>query len=87
MDFHGEEEVPLDLLENLSKLRVLIICNGRVTTIPKSLPNSLRWLEWHECSLKTIPHGFIPPKLVVLEMPSSSIMHFEKSLAINSKVW
>ena len=86
MDFHGEEEVYFDLLENLKKLRLLIIRNGRVTRMPKSLPNSIRWLEWHECSLKTIPHGFIPAKLVVLEMPSSSILHFEKPFAVNSKV-
>ena len=91
MDFQEEEEeeeeeVLIDLLEQFTNLRILIIHNGRFTKMPKSLPNSIRWLEWRKCSLKSIPLGFLPVNLFVLEMPWSSIVHFEKAVMVKSNV-
>ena len=56
-------------LENMENLKFLIIDNVEICGSLDYLPNDLRLLEWHGCTLSSLPSNFHPQKLIALNMP------------------
>nr|GMC57254.1 disease resistance protein TAO1-like [Ipomoea batatas] len=54
-------------------LRLLQFSNVKVEGNVGKLPNSLRWLQWRNCPLKTFPSNFYPRELAVLDFSESPI--------------
>ncbi|MED6223667.1 hypothetical protein PIB30_076243 [Stylosanthes scabra] len=70
-----KQKVPLDAetFEKMRRLRILIVRNSQVSRAPNHLPNNLRFLDWTEYPLPSLPADFHPETLVVLNLPNSLI--------------
>ncbi|CAL1409814.1 unnamed protein product [Linum trigynum] len=76
--------LPANTFEGMTSLRYLHFAYpGKDSVICKvhlpyggldSLPDSLRWLEWHVFPSKSLPSTFAPENLVVLNLRGSSIL-------------
>jgi len=62
-----------DTFTKMRRLRILIVHNVHVFGVLENLPNELRWLEWPECPIESMPSTFHARKLVVLNMQRSCI--------------
>ncbi|XP_029144705.1 disease resistance protein RPP2A-like [Arachis hypogaea] len=47
------------------------LCDLHIPTGLESLPDELRYLEWHACPIQSLPSNFCPENLVTLRMPHS----------------
>ncbi|CAJ1932086.1 unnamed protein product [Sphenostylis stenocarpa] len=61
-------------LKKMENLKILIIESGRFSVGPNYLPKCLRVLKWREYPEPLLPSNFDPKKLVILDLPMSSIM-------------
>ncbi|KAM2953251.1 hypothetical protein FF1_031652 [Malus domestica] len=61
---------------NMKNLKIFINCNGRFSGAVDYLPNNLRFVDWPECPLKSLPLNFNPKNLVLLNMRNSPITGF-----------
>ncbi|XP_050276918.1 disease resistance protein RPV1-like [Quercus robur] len=59
--------------ESMVNLRLLQINHVRLEGKYKYLPAGLKWLQWKECPLKTLPSEFFPRELAVLDLSRSGI--------------
>ena len=59
--------------ESMVNLRLLQINHVRLEGKYKYLPAGLKWLQWKECPLKTLPTEFFPRELAVLDLSRSGI--------------
>ncbi|KAL0004040.1 hypothetical protein SO802_011601 [Lithocarpus litseifolius] len=59
--------------ESMANLRLLQINHVRLEGKYKYLPAGLKWLQWKECPLKTLPSDFCPRELAVLDLSRSGI--------------
>lgn len=75
MDLPRPDEILLNAkaFGKMQSLRLLIINNAVFSGSPEYLPNGLRWLEWKGYPSSSMPHGFHPHKLAVLQLRSSNI--------------
>ncbi|RDY11062.1 TMV resistance protein N, partial [Mucuna pruriens] len=71
-----DKEVQWDgsALMKMENLKILIVENARFSRGPNDLPKSLRVLKWREYPEPLLPSNFDPKKLVILDLPMSSIM-------------
>nr|POF02200.1 disease resistance protein tao1 [Quercus suber] len=71
----NEREVVLHTkpFESMVNLRLLQINHVRLEGKYKYLPAGLKWLQWKECPLKTLPSDFCPRELAVLDLSRSGI--------------
>ncbi|KAJ9177748.1 hypothetical protein P3X46_012929 [Hevea brasiliensis] len=78
VDLPESEEIQLsaEAFLKMRRLRILLIRNARITGGPVDLPNELRWLEWPDCPLPSMPSGFRARKLVGLNLCHSYITQF-----------
>ncbi|KAM1036697.1 hypothetical protein ACFX2C_031588 [Malus domestica] len=60
----------------MKNLKIFINCNGRFSGAVDYLPNNLRFVDWPECPLKSLPLNFNPKNLVLLNMRNSHITGF-----------
>ncbi|XP_027362786.1 TMV resistance protein N-like [Abrus precatorius] len=60
-------------LKKMENLKILLIENARFCKGPNHLPKSLRVLKWREYPEPSLPSNFDPKKLVILDLPMSSI--------------
>ncbi|XP_068317313.1 disease resistance protein RPV1-like [Pyrus communis] len=63
---------------NMKNLKIFINCNGRFSGAVDYLPNNLRFVDWPECPLKSLPLNFNPKNLVLLNMRNSQITGFRE---------
>ncbi|KAB2623114.1 TMV resistance protein N-like [Pyrus ussuriensis x Pyrus communis] len=63
---------------NMKNLKIFINCNGRFSGAVDYLPNNLRFVDWPECPLKSLPPNFNPKNLVLLNMRNSQITGFRE---------
>ncbi|KAM1692274.1 hypothetical protein FF1_031654 [Malus domestica] len=61
---------------NMKNLKIFINCNGRFSGAVDYLPNNLRFVDWPECPLKSLPPNCNPKNLVLLNMRNSHITVF-----------
>ncbi|KAA8529497.1 hypothetical protein F0562_033704 [Nyssa sinensis] len=59
--------------EPMVSLRLLQINRVKLDGNFKLLPAALKWLQWKECPLKTLPSEFSPQDLAVLDLSESKI--------------
>lgn len=59
--------------ESMVSLRLLQINHAKLEGKFKFLPSELKWLQWKECSVETLPSDFSPSKLAVLDLSESGI--------------
>lgn len=57
----------------MKNLKTLIIKNGHFDKGPTHLPHSLRVLKWCGYPSQSLPDGFHPKKLAILELPESCL--------------
>ena len=78
-----QQEIKWDgtTFKKMQNLRILIIRNARFSKDPEYLPNKLRFLEWEQYPLSSLPPSFDPKKLVILKMPHS-LLKLEKSIGV-----
>ncbi|XP_054803320.1 disease resistance protein RUN1-like isoform X1 [Prosopis cineraria] len=60
-----------EAFERMKNLRVLFIYGVKFSRGPKSLPSSLRVLDWMDYPSWTLPSNFNPSNLVILNLPRS----------------
>ncbi|KAK9276102.1 hypothetical protein L1049_005633 [Liquidambar formosana] len=75
---HGSEKETEIILstksfEKMLKLRLLQINYVNLEGKFKFIPNELKWLQWKECPLRTLPSDFCPRGLTVLDLSESKI--------------
>jgi hypothetical protein len=58
---------------NMKNLRLLQINGVHLTGSYEHLSKELRWLCWHKCPLKFLPHNFHLENLVILDMQHSNV--------------
>ncbi|XP_027357320.1 TMV resistance protein N-like [Abrus precatorius] len=68
-----EVQLKTDAFEKMRRLRILIVRKAQVSGSPQYLPNNLRFLEWNEYPLPSLPADFHPEALVVLNLPQSHL--------------
>lgn len=76
LSFTREDHVALstnDPFINMDKLRLLKIWKVKFSGDIKYLSNELRFIEWHECPLRSLPSNFQADKLGELYLYSSRI--------------
>lgn len=70
-----------EVFEEMYNLRLLKVYSSSLVKESKVflpvtlqfLPNALRYLDWYECPLKSLPSSFIPRNLVELDMRYSQL--------------
>ncbi|CAN6684399.1 unnamed protein product [Malus baccata var. baccata] len=77
-------EIPLNAesFVNMNNLRLLRIRHAHISGEVSHLPNSLRFLEWHEYPSQSLPSNFYPRNLVELKMPFGGISHLWKGFKV-----
>ena len=87
----NEREVVLrtEPFESMDNLRLLQINHVRLEGKYKYLPAGLKWLQWKECPLKTLPSDFCPGELAVLDLSRSKIEKVWGSYTskVQSTIW
>ncbi|XP_054803314.1 disease resistance-like protein DSC1 isoform X1 [Prosopis cineraria] len=81
LDFSNVREVCCseEAFDKMKSLKVLIINNAKFSgSPPKSLPSSLRVLDWMGYPSTTLPPNFNPGNLVILNLPYSRLVTLEK---------
>ncbi|XP_039155707.1 disease resistance protein RUN1 [Eucalyptus grandis] len=75
---------------HMSRLKLLILWNARISGVPICLPNDLRWLVLHGCHLSTLKFSAGPKKLVCFDVDygwiegfGGNLKDFEKLKFIN----
>ncbi|XP_070675951.1 TMV resistance protein N-like [Malus domestica] len=71
---------------NMKNLKIFINRNGRFSGAVDYLPNNLRFVDWPECPLKSLPLNLIPKNLVLLNMRNSRITGFGEGFKILTKL-
>ncbi|KAJ4711219.1 Disease resistance protein [Melia azedarach] len=88
----NEREVVLRTkpFKSIVSLRLLQINYVRLEGRFKFLPADLKWLQWKECRMKTLPSDFFPSQLAVLDLSESGIERvwgsYTNKMAKNLKV-
>ncbi|KAL5761915.1 hypothetical protein ACOSP7_018179 [Xanthoceras sorbifolium] len=59
--------------ESMISLRLLQINHVKLEGKFKFLPAELKWLQWKECTVKSLPSDFSPSQLAVLDLSESGI--------------
>ncbi|ESR51771.1 hypothetical protein CICLE_v10030550mg [Citrus x clementina] len=59
--------------ESMVSLRLLQINYTKLEGSFKFLPHELKWLQWKDCKMKTLPSDFRPFQLAVLDLSESGI--------------
>ena len=67
---------------NMKNLQIFINCNAFFTGEVEYLPNELRFLDWPNCPLPSLPSNFNPRKLIKLNMPYSNMLQMEHGLKV-----
>ncbi|XP_048439077.1 disease resistance protein RUN1 isoform X2 [Pyrus x bretschneideri] len=79
-----DERQPVQVHANsfsmMKKLRFLGLYEAKLSNGLEYLPNGLRFLEWHNFPLKTLPSAFCPEHLVELHMTFSRLEHLWKGI-------
>ncbi|CAN6685036.1 unnamed protein product [Malus baccata var. baccata] len=75
VNWYNLQERPLKHADfkKMSNLIMLIVDGDYTFTASLELPDSLRYLEWREYPLESLPSNFCPENLVELHMPCSSV--------------
>ena len=81
MSEFGDIHLSPEVFEEMYNLRLLKIyysshINKGKVYLPLSLqflPNTLRYLDWYECPLKSLPSSFMPRNLVEIDMRYSQL--------------
>ncbi|KAL5553913.1 hypothetical protein UlMin_041314 [Ulmus minor] len=60
-------------IETMGKLRLLQINHVNLKGKFKSFPAGLKWLQWKECPLKSLPDDFYAPQLALIDLSNSKI--------------
>ncbi|KAF7824977.1 TMV resistance protein N-like [Senna tora] len=83
LDPPEEEEIEWSgtAFKKMKNLRILIIRKTQFSVAPKYLPNSLKLLEWTHYPSQSLPEGFSPRNIVVLNL-RHSCLPLEKTLQI-----
>ncbi|EEF37479.1 ATP binding protein, putative [Ricinus communis] len=71
---------------NMRYLRLLKINKVHLTGCYEHLSKELRWLCWHSCPLKFLPHNFQLDNLVILDMQYSNIKEVWKEIRVLNKL-
>lgn len=67
------ESFTTERFKRMSKLRFLYLKNVNLTGSFELTFEGLRWFCWDFCPLKCLPSDFCPEKLVILDLPNSSM--------------
>lgn len=70
---HFKESYKAETFMRMSKLRFLQLNCVHLTGNFEGAFENLRWFRWHSCPSESLPLGFHPEKLVILELPFSEI--------------
>ncbi|KAM1180643.1 hypothetical protein ACFX13_020028 [Malus domestica] len=79
-DEQGAVQVNAKSFSMMKKLRYLKLYDTTLSNGLEYLPNSLRFLVWHNFPLKTLPSSFCPEHLVELRMIFSHLEHLWKGI-------
>ena len=71
-----------EAFSKMANLKLLIIYGVHLLHGPKHLPNDLRFLDWSEYPLKSLPLSFQPDELVELHMRHSKIERLWKGTKV-----
>ncbi|KAL3824196.1 hypothetical protein ACJIZ3_020225 [Penstemon smallii] len=71
----NSNEVRIDTksFQSMKNLRLLQFSNIKLEGSFSYVPDSLKWLQWRKCSLKSLPCDFFPKELKVLDLSESKI--------------
>ncbi|KAK2636333.1 hypothetical protein Ddye_031125 [Dipteronia dyeriana] len=69
----GELVLSTKPFESMVSLRLLQINHVKLEGKFKFLPAELKWLQWKQCTVKTLPSDFSPSQLAVLDLSESGI--------------
>ncbi|XP_062171330.1 disease resistance protein RPV1-like [Alnus glutinosa] len=76
--------IEAEAFTNMKSLRLLQINDVHLKGSYEHLSKKLRWLCWHKCHLKCLPHNFHLENLVVLDMQYSNVEQvWEKNKILN----
>ncbi|XP_048136718.1 disease resistance protein RPV1-like [Rhodamnia argentea] len=75
----NEEVLRAEYFKPIINLRLLQINHAKLEGKFKFLPQSLKWLQWKECSLTILPPDFCPRGLAVLDLANSKIERLWKA--------
>ena len=69
----GEMILDTEGFKSMVNLRLLQINHAKLQGKFKNFPAGLKWLQWKNCPMKTLPSDYAPHELAVLDLSESGI--------------